>query len=78
PAPRPRASASPLDTGGLWGRGWRLNWETSLREDDEHITLTGVQGRELCYPKTMLTPGHQIFAPNEQLYLRRLRDGRCV
>ncbi len=39
------------ETVGLLGRGWRLNWETSLREDDEHITLTGVQGRELRYRK---------------------------
>ncbi|EAA8049753.1 hypothetical protein DOF42_07030 [Salmonella enterica] len=44
-----RFYASHLETVGLLGRGWRLNWETSLREDDEHITLTGVQGRELCY-----------------------------
>ncbi|EBY0236252.1 RHS repeat protein, partial [Salmonella enterica subsp. enterica serovar Typhimurium] len=67
-----------LETVGLLGRGWRLNWETSLRDDDEHITLTGVQGRELRYPKTMLTPGHQIFDPEEQLYLSRLHDGRYV
>ncbi|ELV5638727.1 PAAR/RHS domain-containing protein [Salmonella enterica] len=73
-----RFYASHLETVGLLGRGWRLNWETSLREDDEHITLTGVQGRELCYPKTMLTPGHQIFDPEEQLYLSRLHDGRYV
>lgn len=73
-----RFYASHLETVGLLGRGWRLNWETSLREDDEHITLTGVQGRELCYPKTMLTPGHQIFDPKEQLYLSRLHDGRYV
>lgn len=73
-----RFYASHLETVGLLGRGWRLNWETSLREDDEHITLTGVQGRELRYPKTMLTPGHQIFDPKEQLYLSRLHDGRYV
>ncbi|EBP0654001.1 RHS repeat protein [Salmonella enterica] len=73
-----RFYASHLETVGLLGRGWRLNWETSLREDDEHITLTGVQGRELRYPKTMLTPGHQIFDPEEQLYLSRLHDGRYV
>ncbi|MDI5303767.1 hypothetical protein MJN76_29935, partial [Salmonella enterica subsp. enterica serovar Anatum] len=36
------------------------------------------QGRELRYPKTMLTPGHQIFDPEEQLYLSRLHDGRYV
>ncbi|EBU9585450.1 type IV secretion protein Rhs, partial [Salmonella enterica subsp. enterica serovar Typhimurium] len=73
-----RFYASHLETVGLLGRGWRLNWETSLRDDDEHITLTGVQGRELRYPKTMLTPGHQIFDPEEQLYLSRLHDGRYV
>ncbi|WP_232533577.1 RHS repeat-associated core domain-containing protein [Salmonella enterica] len=73
-----RFYASHLETVGLLGRGWRLNWETSLREDDEHITLTGVQGRELRYPKTMLTPGYQIFDPEEQLYLSRLHDGRYV
>lgn len=73
-----RFYASHLETVGLLGRGWRLNWETSLREDDEYITLTGVQGRELRYPKTMLTPGHQIFDPEEQLYLSRLHDGRYV
>ncbi|ECA9848296.1 RHS repeat protein, partial [Salmonella enterica subsp. enterica serovar Essen] len=73
-----RFYASHLETVGLLGRGWRLNWETSLREDDEHLTLTGVQGRELSYPKTMLTPGHQIFDPEEQLYLSRLHDGRYV
>ncbi|EEJ2274393.1 RHS repeat protein, partial [Salmonella enterica subsp. enterica] len=73
-----RFYASHQETVGLLGRGWRLNWETSLREDDEHITLTGVQGRELRYPKTMLTPGHQIFDPEEQLYLSRLHDGRYV
>lgn len=73
-----RFYASHLETVGLLGQGWRLNWETSLREDDEHITLTGVQGRELRYPKMMLTPGHQIFGPKEQLYLSRLHDGRYV
>ncbi|MEA5989407.1 DUF6531 domain-containing protein, partial [Salmonella enterica subsp. enterica serovar Virginia] len=35
-----RFYANHLETVGLLGRGWRLNWETSLRDDDEHITLT--------------------------------------
>ncbi|MFU0885861.1 DUF6531 domain-containing protein, partial [Kluyvera sichuanensis] len=73
-----RFYASHLETAGLLGRGWRLNWEISLREDDEHITLIGAQGRELSYLKAMLTPGHQIFDPEEQLYLSRLHDGRYV
>ncbi len=39
-----RSFTPATETVGPLGRGWRLNWETSLREDDEHITLTGVQG----------------------------------
>ena len=73
-----RFYASHLETTGLLGRGWRLNWEISLHEDDNHITLIGAQGRELSYPKARLTPGHQIFDPQEQLYLSRLHDGRYV
>lgn len=73
-----RFYASHLETEGLLGRGWRLNWEITLRADEEHITLIGGQGRELSYPKAMLTPGHQIFDPEEQFYLSRLHDGRYV
>ncbi|MEJ9851486.1 RHS repeat-associated core domain-containing protein [Escherichia coli] len=73
-----RFYASHLETEGLLGRGWRLNWEINLREDETYITFIGVQGRELSYPKAMLTPGHQIFDPEEQFYLSRLHDGRYV
>ncbi|MFP3107532.1 DUF6531 domain-containing protein [Escherichia coli] len=73
-----RFYASHLETEGLLGRGWRLNWEINLREDETFITFIGVQGRELSYPKAMLTPGHQIFDPEEQFYLSRLHDGRYV
>ncbi|WP_243051983.1 RHS repeat-associated core domain-containing protein [Escherichia coli] len=73
-----RFYASHLETEGLLGRGWRLNWEINLREDKTFITFIGVQGRELSYPKAMLTPGHQIFDPEEQFYLSRLHDGRYV
>ncbi|WP_244568188.1 RHS repeat-associated core domain-containing protein [Escherichia coli] len=73
-----RFYASHLETEGLLGRGWRLNWEITLREDETYITFIGVQGRELSYPKAMLTPGHQIFDPEEQFYLSRLHDGRYV
>ncbi|MCZ0304347.1 DUF6531 domain-containing protein [Escherichia coli] len=73
-----RFYASHLETEGLLGRGWRLNWEINLREDETYITFIGVQGRELSYPKEMLTPGHQIFDPEEQFYLSRLHDGRYV
>ncbi|HCD7553912.1 TPA: PAAR domain-containing protein [Citrobacter farmeri] len=73
-----RFYASHLETEGLLGRGWRLNWEITLHEDEKSVTLTGVQGRELSYPKKMLTPGHEIFDPEEQFYLSRLHDGRYV
>lgn len=73
-----RFYASHLETEGLLGRGWRLNWEINLREDETYITFIGVQGRELSYPKAMLTPGHQIFDPEEQFYLSRLHDGRYM
>ncbi|EJQ3511442.1 RHS repeat protein [Shigella sonnei] len=73
-----RFYASHLETEGLLGRGWRLNWEINLREDETYITFIGVQGRELSYPKEMLIPGHQIFDPEEQLYLSRLHDGCYV
>ena len=73
-----RFYASHLETEGLLGRGWRLNWEINLREDETYITFIGVQGRELSYPKEMLTPGHQIFDPEEQFFLSRLHDGRYV
>ncbi|EPV8303061.1 RHS repeat-associated core domain-containing protein [Escherichia coli] len=73
-----RFYASHLESEGLLGRGWRLNWEITLRANEKHITLVGGQGRELSYPKEMLTPGHQIFDPEEQLYLSRLHDGRYV
>ncbi|HHL8365148.1 TPA: DUF6531 domain-containing protein, partial [Escherichia coli] len=73
-----RFYASHLETEGVLGRGWRLNWEINLREDEAYITFIGVQGRELSYPKEMLTPGHQIFDPEEQFYLSRLHDGRYV
>ncbi|EDS4736994.1 RHS repeat protein [Salmonella enterica subsp. enterica serovar Oranienburg] len=73
-----RFYASHLEAEGLLGRGWRLNWEINLRDDGENITLTGVQGRELSYPKSMLTPGHEIFDPEEQFWLSRLHDGRYV
>lgn len=62
----------------MLGRGWRLNWEINLREDETYITFIGVQGRELSYPKEMLIPGHQIFDPEEQFYLSRLHDGCYV
>ncbi|SRH02066.1 putative Rhs-family protein [Shigella flexneri 2a] len=73
-----RFYASHLETEGLLGRGWRLNWEINLREDETYITFIGVQGRELSYPKEMLIPGHQIFDPEEQFYLSRLHDGCYV
>lgn len=73
-----RFYASHLETEGLLGKGWRLNWEITLRTDEKYITLIGGQGRELSYPKDMLTPGHQIFDPEEQFYLSRLHDGRYV
>lgn len=73
-----RFYASHLETEGLLGRGWRLNWEMNLRDDGEYITLTGAQGRELSYPKSMLRPGHEIFDPEEQYRLSRLHDGRYV
>ncbi|ELX4066165.1 RHS repeat protein [Shigella flexneri] len=73
-----RFYASHLETEGLPGRGWRLNWEINLREDETYITFIGVQGRELSYPKEMLIPGHQIFDPEEQFYLSRLHDGCYV
>lgn len=73
-----RFYASHLETEGLLGRGWHLNWEMSLRDDGESLTLTGVQGRALSYPKTMLTPGHEIFDPEEQFWLSCLHEGRYV
>lgn len=73
-----RFYASHLETEGLLGRGWRLNREINLREDETYITFIGVQGRELSYPKEMLIPGHQIFDPEEQFYLSRLHDGCYV
>ncbi|EKJ0899830.1 RHS repeat protein [Escherichia coli] len=73
-----RFYASHMETEGLLGRGWRLNWEINLREDETYITFIGVQGRELSYPKEMLIPGHQIFDPEEQFYLSRLHDGCYV
>lgn len=73
-----RFYASHQETEGLLGRGWRLNWEINLREDETYITFIGVQGRELSYPKEMLIPGHQIFDPEEQFYLSRLHDGCYV
>lgn len=73
-----RFYASHLETEGLLGRGWRLNWEINLREDETYITFIGVQGRELSYPKEMLIPGHQIFDQEEQFYLSRLHDGCYV
>ncbi|HCR6689112.1 TPA: RHS repeat protein [Shigella flexneri] len=73
-----RFYASHLETEGLLGRGWRLNWEINLREDETYITFIGVQGRELSYLKEMLIPGHQIFDPEEQFYLSRLHDGCYV
>lgn len=71
-----RYYGSDLRTGGMLGRGWRHEWEISLRIEDERLIHTGVQGRDIPFP--LLEPGQKIYSEAEQLTLGRLKDGRYL
>ncbi len=60
--------ASHPETVGLLWDGLAVELGTSLREDDEHITLTGVQGGT-ALPENDADARPPDIDPEEQLYL---------
>ncbi|WP_151636244.1 RHS repeat-associated core domain-containing protein [Noviherbaspirillum aerium] len=71
-----RFYGSDLQAEGMFGRGWRHEWEISLRIESERLIHCGVQGREIPFP--LLEPGQKVYSRAEQLTLGRLKDGRYL
>jgi RHS repeat-associated protein len=71
-----RYYGSDLSEEGMLGKGWRHEWEITLRIDGEQVIYTGVQGRDVPFPH--IAAGQKIHSEAEQLTLAHLQDGRYV